>query len=261
MRFALGLEYDGRPHCGWQSQPSKCAVQDKLQAALSTLAQDDIHVIAAGRTDAGVHACAQVVHFDTKAERPLTAWVRGVNTHLPETVRVLWAQAVSEDFHARFSAISRGYRYVLYNHRLRPALAAGRVGWFHEPLDVQQMTLAARSLLGEHDFTSFRAAACQARSPVKSLTQADLHRHGDYILFDFAASAFLHHMVRNIVGCLVYVGARRRPAHWLAELLAARDRTRAAPTFAPDGLYLTQVRYDARFALPDHGAPPYISGL
>lgn len=217
-------------------------------------------MVAAGRTDTGVHACEQIVHFDTQAERPLTAWVRGVNTALPETIRVLWAYPGAADFHARFSAISRSYRYVLYNHPLRPALTAGKVGWFHQALDVPAMALAAQSLLGVHDFTSFRAAECQAKSPLKSLQQADVFRRADYVFFDFTGAAFLHHMVRNIVGCLVYVGAGRQSPQWMAELLAIRDRTRAAPTFAPDGLYLTRVRYDARFGLPQHdGLSPYDS--
>ncbi|MBA2689290.1 MAG: tRNA pseudouridine(38-40) synthase TruA [Burkholderiales bacterium] len=261
MRMVLGLEYDGRPYCGWQSQPSLCGVQDKLQAALATLAQENIAVVAAGRTDAGVHACQQIVHFDTEAERPITAWVRGVNTCLPETIRVLWAHPVAADFHARFSAISRSYRYVLYNHPLRPALVAGKVGWYPQPLDVPTMASAARQLVGEHDFSSFRAAECQAKSPVKSLQQSDVSRRGDYVVFDFTAPAFLHHMVRNIVGCLVYVGAGRQPAQWIAELIAVRDRARAAPTFAPDGLYLTRVRYDARFGLPQCDATVFIPGL
>ena len=261
MRFTLGLEYDGRPHCGWQSQPSGCAVQDSLETALSALAQETIAVVAAGRTDAGVHASGQVVHFDTPVQRPLAAWVRGVNSHLPESIRVLWAQVVETDFHARFSALSRSYRYVLYNHPVRPALAAGRVGWFHETLDADVMAFAARCLLGEHDFSSFRAAECQARTPVRVLHDLQVRRLGDYVIFDFTANAFLHHMVRNIVGCLVYVGARRKPADWVAELLAACDRKLAAPTFAPDGLYLVRVRYDARFGLPETQVHPFIPGL
>jgi len=258
MRFALGVEYDGRAHCGWQSQPNNCGVQDKLEAALSQLAQHRIAVIAAGRTDTGVHASGQVVHFDTSTERPLIAWVRGVNAHLPESIRVLWAQPVSDEFHARFSATARSYRYLLYDHPVRPALAAGKVGWFHEKLDVEAMAQAAQSLLGEQDFTSFRAAECQAKSPIKVMHQARVSRHGDYVIFDFTASAFLHHMVRNIVGCLVYIGAHRQSVTWLSQLIVARDRTSAAPTFAPDGLYLTGVRYDASFGLPGVSNHPFI---
>lgn len=261
MRLALGIEYDGRAHCGWQSQPSACAVQDKLEAALWALAQEKIGVVAAGRTDAGVHATGQVVHFDSQVVRPLTAWTRGVNTHLPESIRVLWAQPVQEDFHARFSALSRSYRYVLYNHPVRPALAAGRVSWFHEALDAEAMAVAARTLVGEHDFSSFRAAECQAKTPVKMLQEIHVQRFHDYVVFDFTANAFLHHMVRNIVGCLVQVGAGRKPASWVAELLVARDRRLAAPTFAPDGLYLVRVRYDARFGLSEGSMDLYIPGL
>ncbi|MES2353707.1 MAG: tRNA pseudouridine(38-40) synthase TruA [Pseudomonadota bacterium] len=251
MRWALGLEYDGRMHCGWQSQPSGCSVQDKLEVALSAVAQDEIAVIAAGRTDAGVHAYGQVVHFQSDVERPQTAWIRGVNAHLPETIRVLWAQPVPEDFHARFSATARSYRYVLYNHPIRPALAAGKAGWFHEYLDAHAMALAAESLLGEHDFSSFRAAECQAKSPIKLMHQANVFRQGQFVIFDFTANAFLHHMIRNVVGCLVYIGAGRQPVTWISQLLDARDRKSAAPTFSPDGLYLTGVRYDARFGLPE----------
>lgn len=263
MRFALGIEYDGAPHCGWQSQPSGCAIQDKLQAALSSLAGEVVSLVAAGRTDAGVHACGQTAHFDTDALRPLSAWVRGVNTSLPDSIRVLWAHPVPEEFHARFNALSRSYRYVLYNHPVRPALLARKVGWHHRPLDADGMAEAARSLLGEHDFTSFRAAECQARSPVKTMYAASVRRAGDYIVMDFTADAFLHHMVRNIVGCLVHIGAGSvRPA-WLGELLLARDRTLAAPTFSAAGLYLLNVRYDARFGLPvaaENGWPFAIEG-
>ncbi|HVK54756.1 MAG TPA: tRNA pseudouridine(38-40) synthase TruA [Burkholderiales bacterium] len=258
MRLALGVEYFGRAHCGWQSQPSGCGVQDKLEIAVSQLAGEKTTVVAAGRTDSGVHACGQVAHFDTQAERPLIAWVRGVNAHLPETIRVRWAQPVPDDFHARFSATSRSYRYVLYDQSVRPALAAGRVGWFHERLDEEKMRLAAESLLGEHDFTSFRAAECQAKSPVKVMRRTNVFRQGDYVVFEFTANAFLQHMVRNLVGCLVYIGAGRQPVEWLPQLISARNRALAAPTFAPDGLYLSGVCYDARFGLPDESSNPFI---
>jgi tRNA pseudouridine38-40 synthase len=260
MRFALGIEYDGRPHCGWQSQPSGCAVQDHIEAALTAIAQQKIDATAAGRTDAGVHASGQIAHFDTDAIRPLSAWVRGANSHLPDSIRIVWAQPVAPDFHARFSAMARGYRYLLYNHPVRPALASGRAGWFHEPLDVDAMARAAQCLTGEHDFSSFRAAECQARTPIKVMHEVLARRAGDFIIVDFTANGFLHHMVRNIVGCLIYVGAGRKSAEWLAQLLAARDRSVAAPTFSADGLYLTEVRYDARFGLPRHNPPPFLPG-
>lgn len=251
MRIALGLEYDGSCCCGWQTQPSGSAGQDLLERALSEVAGAPARSVSAGRTDAGVHATWQVVHFDTDARRPLTAWVRGVNAHLPRAMAVLWAKEVQGDFHARFSATERHYRYLLLNHAVRPAVMAGKVGWFHGPLDVRRMEEAARCLPGRHDFSAFRASACQARSPVRTLSQADVTRHGDLVVLDFRADAFLHHMVRNLVGCLVQVGAARQPVEWLAQVLDGRDRTRAAPTFAPDGLYLAGVRYDERWSLPE----------
>lgn len=251
MRVALGLEYSGVGFCGWQSQPQGCGVQDALQAAVSTIAGTKTAVTAAGRTDTGVHAAFQVAHFDTDAQRPLTAWVRGVNSHLPAGVAVLWARELDETFHARFAATQRGYRYVLLNHPVRPGLNQGRVGWHHRPLDVDAMNRAAAHLIGQHDFSAFRAAECQAKSPVKELRLAQVARRGDYLLCDFRADGFLHHMVRNLMGCLVQVGAGSQTPEWLGELLQGRDRTRAAPTFDAAGLYLTHIRYPAHFALPE----------
>ena len=244
MRIALGLEYEGSGFCGWQSQASGCAVQDALEAALAEVADSPTRVVCAGRTDAGVHALGQVVHFDTDAVRPDTAWVRGVNAHLPASIAVRWAQPVSNDFHARFSALGRRYRYLLLNRAERPGLMARRVGWFHRPLDAEAMACAARLVLGEHDFSAFRAVECQAKSPVKTLRRADVMRHGELLVFDFEASAFLHHMVRNLVGALVYVGKGAHPPEWLGELLEGRDRARAAPTFEACGLYFAGVDYD-----------------
>jgi tRNA pseudouridine38-40 synthase len=252
-RLALGVEYDGTSFAGWQSQPHADTVQDALEAALAVIGGSAVRVVCAGRTDAGVHALGQVVHFDTDAERPLSAWVRGVNSHLPPQVAVRWAQPVGADFHARFSARARRYRYVLLNRPVRPALLAGRVGWYHHPLDVDAMRAAAAGLVGEHDFSAFRAAECQAKSPVKRLHRADASRQGDCILFDFEASAFLHHMVRNLVGSLVYVGAGKQPPAWMDELLRSRDRTLAAPTFAAAGLYFAGVDYDPVWRLPAGG--------
>ena len=250
MRIALGLEYDGSQFCGWQSQPSGCGVQDHLQKALTRLAAHDIKVAAAGRTDAGVHALSQVVHFDTGASRPHSAWVRGVNAFLPNGLRVLWAQEVDAEFHARFSAERRSYQYLLQVNPVAPAVLYGKVGWYHRPLDVEAMRVAAAHLLGEHDFSAFRAAECQAKSPVKNLYQVGIEQRGEFVLFQFSANAFLHHMVRNLVGSLVYVGNGKCPADWVTELLHHRDRTHAAPTFMPDGLYLTGVHYDKRWGLP-----------
>jgi tRNA pseudouridine38-40 synthase len=249
MRIALGLEYDGRPFCGWQSQPGGCAVQDALEHALGAICAQPVRVAAAGRTDTGVHATAQVAHFDAPVERPQSAWVRGVNSALPEGIAVLWAQPVAPRFHARFSATGRAYTYLLLNRASRPGLASGRVGWFHRPLEVERMRAAARLLLGTHDFSAFRAAECQADSPVRELRRLDVERHGDLVVFRFAADAFLQRMVRNIVGSLVYVGKGKHPPQWLGELLAGRDRSAAAPTFAPDGLYLTAVDYDDAWGL------------
>ena len=250
MRIALAFEYAGSSFCGFQSQPSGCGVQDALQRAVAAIADHDVAVVAAGRTDAGVHAVSQIAHFDTSADRPLTAWTRGVNAHLPAAAAVLWAQPVSEDFHARFAATSRHYTYLLQDRAQRPGLYAGRAGWYHLPLDLAGMRAGAACLLGTHDFTSFRAAECQAKSPVKTLSRAEVMRAGDFIRFDFSANAFLHHMIRNIVGALVYVGAGRMAADDMRMLLAQRDRTRAPPTFAPDGLYFAGADYDSRFGLP-----------
>jgi tRNA pseudouridine38-40 synthase len=253
MRIALGIEYDGREFCGWQSQPGGCGVQDALERALSGICGHAVRVAAAGRTDSGVHASGQVAHFDTASERPLTAWTRGANSALPEGVAVTWAQPVDDGFHARFSATGRAYTYRLLNRPARPGLDAGRVGWFHRPLDLERMRAAAALLLGRHDFSAFRAAECQAETPVRELRRLDIERRGELIEFHLAANAFLQRMVRNLVGSLVYVGKGRHPPCWIAEVLARRDRSLAAPTFAPGGLYLTAVEYDSRWGLPDTG--------
>lgn len=255
MRIALGVEYDGRPYYGWQSQADGQTVQDTLQRALSQIAGDrhagePISVIAAGRTDTGVHALEQVVHFDTQAERPLSAWVRGVNALLPTSITVLWAHPVAEEFHARFSAQGRSYRYQLINRATRPAILAGKVGWFHSPLDVVAMQAAAAYLIGEHDFSAFRASQCQAKSAIKHLRRLDIRREGEMLIFEFSADAFLHHMVRNIVGGLVYVGKGKHTPDWMRQVLDSRQRTFAAPTFAPDGLYLCRIQYEAKWGLP-----------
>lgn len=250
MRVALGIEYDGTAFHGWQSQPNGDTVQDALERALSEVAGTSLRVSCAGRTDAGVHALGQVAHFDSPVERPEQAWVRGTNAHLPASVAVRWAQTVDEEFHARFSARSRSYRYLLNNRPQRPAFNAGRVGWYHRPLDVAAMSQAAQLLLGERDFSAFRAAQCQAKSPLKTLHQAAVTRQGEMILFDFRANAFLQHMVRNMVGALVAVGAGKQAPQWIGELLEQRNRTLAAPTFAAAGLYFSGVEYDARWQLP-----------
>ncbi|MDP2830033.1 MAG: tRNA pseudouridine(38-40) synthase TruA [Sulfuricellaceae bacterium] len=253
MRIVLQLEYNGAHFCGWQSQSDRCGVQDALEAALSIVAGEPIRVHAAGRTDAGVHAFAQIVHFDTRACRPTQAWIRGTNAHLNEHVSVLWANEIEDDFHARFSALERQYRYLLLNHSVRPGLNAGRVSWFHAPLDVARMQEGARLLQGEHDFSAFRAAECQAHSPIRNLRTIQVARESGMIVFDLAANGFLHHMVRNIVGSLVYVGKGKHPPDWIGTLLASRDRKLAAPTFSADGLYFSGVRYDERWKIPETG--------
>ena len=250
MRLALGVEYDGSAFHGWQTQPGGGTVQDVLEAALGQIAGVAVKVMCAGRTDAGVHASAQVVHFDTQVERPLTAWVRGVNTFLPPQVSVCWVHPVPDEFHARFSAYGRRYRYLLINRPQRTGVWHGRSGWYHHPLDVETMQQAAALLLGEHDFSAFRAADCQAKSPIKTIRQASVRRSGDLIIFDFEAGAFLHHMVRNLVGSLVYVGQGKHPPEWMAQLMASGDRRLAAPTFSAAGLYLAGVLYESRWGLP-----------
>ena len=249
-RIAIGLEYDGSRFLGWQTQPGGGAIQDVLERALAAIAGEEIAVTGAGRTDRGVHASAQVAHFDTTAVRPETAWVRGVNAFLPESIAVLWARAVDAQFHARFSAIARTYRYRLVNRPVRPALSARHAGWHYAALDVAAMRSASRVLVGEHDFSAFRAAECQAKTPVRTIHSVEIEQRADEIQFVIRANAFLHHMVRNIVGSLVYVGAGRQPATWMGEVLASRDRNKAAPTYAPEGLYLERIEYDAKWDLP-----------
>ncbi|MDA8109264.1 MAG: tRNA pseudouridine(38-40) synthase TruA [Betaproteobacteria bacterium] len=256
MRVALGLEYDGSRFLGWQTQAGGGTVQDSLEAALSAISGEAVSVTCAGRTDRGVHARGQVVHFDTAAERPQAAWVRGVNALLPASAAVLWAQRVGDDFHARYTALSRSYRYVLLNRPVRPALAARYAGWHHAPLGVEAMREAASYLVGEHDFSAFRSSECQAKTPVRRLLALDIERRGERIEFVLRANAFLHHMVRNLVGTLVYVGMGKRSPQWAREVLESRDRARAAPTFAPEGLYLEAVAYAASWALPVGQAAP-----
>ncbi|MCL2657431.1 MAG: tRNA pseudouridine(38-40) synthase TruA [Betaproteobacteria bacterium] len=253
MKIALGLEYDGSRFAGWQSQREQRTVQDVLETALTCIAAKPVRTHCAGRTDAGVHAAVQVVHFETDVNRPISAWVRGVNALLPDAVAVKWAVEAVPDFHARFSTRARGYRYLLLNRPVRPGLLAGKIGWFHRALDAEKMAFAAQALVGAHDFSSFRAAACQAASPVKTLTSASVTRVGELITFEFEANAFLHHMVRNMLGALVAIGKGSRPPEWIGELLALRDRKLAAPTFPPDGLYLSMIEYPDGLGLPNGG--------
>lgn len=251
MRLALGISYSGQGYEGWQSQLSGNTLQDRLESALSLFAAEPVATVCAGRTDAGVHGLMQVVHFDTPLEREEFSWVRGTNSFLPPDIAVQWARQVPPEFHSRASAVARRYVYVLLESPVRPSVEAGRVGWVFRPLDGSAMEQAAQILLGEHDFTSFRASGCQARSPVKTMNRIAVTRRGPYWRFEFEASAFLHHMIRNIMGCLLAIGQGQQPAAWMGQVLAARDRDAAAPTFPPDGLYFLGPVYDARWGLPD----------
>lgn len=246
-RFALRVAYAGGVFPGWQTQPSGAAIQDVLERALSSIAGEPVATTCAGRTDAGVHALGQVVHFETRANRTESAWVRGVNALLPAQVAVQQVREVDAGFHARYGASRRAYSYLLYRSPTRHPLYAGRAGWSFHRLDLDRIREAAAALLGEHDFSAFRSSQCQARSPVRTLDRLHIRECGPLVVFELQANAFLHHMVRNLVGALVWIGAGRRPADWAGELLAGRDRRLAAPTFAPDGLYLAGVEYPARY--------------
>ncbi len=251
-RIALGLSYNGQAYDGWQSQPSGNTVQDQLESALARFADvPSVRTLCAGRTDAGVHGLMQVVHFDTDRERPQSAWVRGSNRFLPPDIAVQWAREVPLEFHARSSALGRRYAYVLLESPVRPSVDSGRVGWVFRPLDGAAMREAAQTLLGEHDFSSFRAAQCQSHTPIKTLRRIDIARRGAYWRFEFEANAFLHHMIRNIMGCLIAVGSGQHPPTWMAEVLAARSRDTAAPTFSPNGLYFLGPVYGAQWDLPE----------
>ena len=258
QRIALGIAYNGRHYHGWQRQPSgHISVQEKLEDALSIVANEPIKVMCAGRTDAGVHASAQVVHFDTVAQRPLRAWTHGGNMNLPDDVAIQWAQPVDEKFHARFSATARRYRYVIYNHALRPALMDKEVTWNYRPLDIVSMQKAADHLVGTHDFSSFRAAACQANSPIRTMHHLNVIAAGDYIVLDVRANAFLHHMIRNLAGLLMKIGAGEAPPEWAMEVLIAKDRRVSAATAKPYGLYFVDAEYDDVFNLPQTPLGPH----
>ena len=251
MRVALGISYNGQPYQGWQSQLSGQTVQDRLEAALARFTTQKTSTLCAGRTDAGVHGLMQVVHFDTAVERSPSAWVRGTNSFLPRDIAIQWACPVPDAFHCRASALSRRYAYILLESQVRPSLEAGRVGWAFRPLALAPMQQAAELLLGEHDFSSFRASACQALSPIKHLQRLAITRRGAYWRFEFEANAFLHHMIRNLMGCLIAVGQGQYPPAWITKVLQARDRKVAAPTFSPDGLYFLGPRYAPHWGLPE----------
>ena len=250
MRVALGVEYDGAGYCGWQSQTSGCGVQDALESAIASIAQHAVRVHAAGRTDAGVHALMQVIHFDTEAVRPESAWVRGVNAFLPPSVRVVWSKTVTDEFHARFSAQLRHYEYLLVNQPVSPAILASKAGWYHLPLNLTTMQKGASYLIGEHDFSAFRASECQAKTAVRTMHEASIRQHDNKFVFKFSANAFLQHQVRNMLGALIFVGNGKHPPGLIKELLSQHDRTLSPPTFSPNGLYLTGVEYDKKWQLP-----------
>lgn len=258
MRIALGVEYDGSAFCGWQFQNHSPSVQGVVEQALSKVANVPLRVICSGRTDTGVHATGQVIHFDTDVERTMHAWVFGANANLPKEVAILWAMPVSDGFHARFSAQRRSYRYVICNRPVRPTFLAWRTTWDYRPLDVERMRAAGRFLIGEHDFTSYRAQGCQAKSPVRTVYRLDVSRDNELIFIDIEANAFLHHMVRNIAGVLMAIGAGERPVEWAREVLEQRNRALAGVTAISSGLYLTHVQYPPQFELPRPSASSLI---
>lgn len=250
MKIALGIEYDGTHFYGWQRQQAVPSIQQSVETSLSEIANHSIDVFCAGRTDAGVHATGQVIHFETTSQRELSAWTLGLNSRLPKSICVRWAKSVNEDFHARFSATARRYRYIIYNSPLRSAILNSEITHIHLPLDSEKMHQAGQFLLGEHDFSSFRAAQCQSHSPCRNVHHIIVKRVGDYIVIDIQANAFVHHMVRNIVGSLCEVGYGNRPKEWMLELLESKDRTKAAVTGKPNGLYLVSVTYPEHFDIP-----------
>lgn len=252
MRIALGIEYDGARFHGWQTQqPGVRSVQEELERALSKVAAREVRVQCAGRTDSGVHAAGQVVHFDTEAQRDERAWVLGGNVNLPFDINITWARPVPGSFNARYSAFGREYRYLISNRPTRSALLSRRAVWVHHPLDVERMHEAAQHLVGTHDFSSYRALGCQAKSPIREMRCIRVHRQGELVILDLAANAFLHHMVRNIAGVLIAIGKGERPTGWSREVLELRDRTLGGVTAPPQGLYLTRVQYPPEFAIPE----------
>ncbi|WP_100656851.1 tRNA pseudouridine(38-40) synthase TruA [Alteromonas flava] len=250
MRVVLGIEYDGATFSGWQRQNHVASVQKSIEDALAKIANTPVTIHCAGRTDAGVHATGQVVHFDSPVVRPERAWTMGVNTHLPDTVAVTWSREVDAEFHARYSATARRYRYIIYNAKLRPGIHTQGVTHEYRPLDAEKMHRAAQCLIGENDFSAFRAAHCQSTSPFRNLTAISVRRQGHYVIVDVEGNAFLHHMVRNITGSLLNVGSGEQPTEWIKELLDSKDRTKAGATAKPNGLYLVRVSYPDKFGLP-----------
>lgn len=250
MRIALGIEYNGSGFYGWQAQRDLPTIQAVLQEALAKVADESIYLFCAGRTDANVHALGQVVHFDTHAKRHIDAWIWGTNSYLSTGLVIRWAKSVDYSFHARFSAISRRYRYIIYNHPIRPAIYNNRVTWCYYPLEIDLMRAAGKYLLGEQDFSSFRSSQCSSKTSMRKVTDFSIERHGDFVVLEIEANAFLHHMVRNIAGVLMKIGSGDKPSSWLKEVLIAKDRRAAAETAAPQGLYLMQVKYPEPYLFP-----------
>jgi tRNA pseudouridine38-40 synthase len=250
MRIVLGIEYDGSHFYGWQTQQNLPTIQGSLQEAIEKVANERINLFCAGRTDTKVHANGQVAHFDTRAKRHIDAWIWGTNSHLPSSIVVRWAKAVDYSFHARFTALSRRYRYVIYNHPVRPALLNSQTTWHYYPLDIISMRESLKYLLGEQDFSSFRSSECNAKTPMRNVIDAKIERQGNYIILEIEANAFLHHMVRNIVGVLMKIGAGVREPIWMKEVLLAKSRRSAAETAPPNGLYLTHVQYKEPYVFP-----------
>lgn len=262
MRIALGIEYDGSAYKGWQLQRHAVrTVQGEVEAALGRVAAHPVRVSCAGRTDTGVHAVGQVVHFDTEARREPRNWVLGANVNLPADVAVSWAQPVDETFHARFAAEARSYRYLILNRPTRSSLLGGRTTWVHRPLDAVAMHLAGQALVGTHDFSSYRAMGCQAKSPVRTLYTLRVVRKGELIELYVHANAFLHHMIRNIAGVLIAIGSGEKPVAWAAEVLGVRDRTLGGVTAAPHGLYFERAWYPQKFAIPEPPPLPFVAGF
>ena len=257
MRVALMVEYDGSQYHGWQSQAGLRTIQHRVEQALSRVASDDIQVVCAGRTDTGVHATAQIVHFDSDKERTIRAWIHGANTYLPKDICIKWGNEMPDTFHARYSALSRRYRYVILNLAIRPALLRSNVTWQYRQLDHHLMHLAGQSLIGEQDFTSFRSVECQSKTPMRNIHQLHVERKGDWVVVDLMANAFLHHMVRNIVGVLMAVGSGRKPVSWVKEVLLAKDRKMGAETAPPYGLYLAEVIYPEEYGIKSPGQGPF----
>lgn len=255
MRIALGIEYNGHGFYGWQRQQGLPTIQASLEEALSKVANEPIFLHCAGRTDANVHATGQVVHFDTNAKRHIDAWIYGANVSLNHSISVRWARAVDYHFHARFKATSRRYRYVIYNNPIRPAVLNNRVSWHYYRLDANKMHEAAQCLLGEQNFNSFRSSQCNSKTPNRRIDEVTIKRQGDYILIEIEANAFLHHMVRNIVGSLMKIGSGLREISWMKAVLEAKSRQAAAETAPADGLYLTHVRYPEPYNFPLSDGP------